>query len=250
MINIEETVEDDYVVGKTTLIDIKILTDVNTFNIGLKKCENKKNKYKGQNIITSLRIYYIRNNIETLVGHSVTLVFNKKSKSAWIIDPGIDIGEISTPFIESQQNLLFKRLKEYFKPIKYDFKGYYPYIKSLKENGDMCLFVSALQLFITGELTKKTIKENLLNYIKWEYHNLTGNDDIYKTDNKIKLEIYYLFKNYYDKKLFGEHKYGESIKEFKVDGKLNDITDLNEFNSPIKSIYFKSDNDTIFDFKF
>ena len=130
-------------INKNIYTDIKIFPDIQTFNIGLSSCEYKNIKYPGQNILATINIIFIIDNIESDQGHSNTLIFDKKTKFIWRVEPNYDIR------IKDNNTILFNTqintaLNKYFdnKIIGYTFKGLYPYtLKSCSKHGGLCLFV-------------------------------------------------------------------------------------------------------------
>jgi len=169
--------------------------DVNVLNEGLSRCENKGQKYTGDHIFFNMDILIYQDGIEQDEGHSNTIIFDKKRKYVWRVEPNFDIKNqvYKNDLYGKQDELINKGLRDFFDSAKlgYTFKGYYPNVmKTCPLHGGLCVFVSVLVMYTDKTLDKKTIKENLLKYIEWEYSNFSNNVPMDKTINQQDIKIF------------------------------------------------------------
>jgi hypothetical protein len=223
----------DNLESKPIFLKTEIKPDISILQQGLKICE-EKSKYKSDNIISNLYIHSYYQNQKADVGHSNTLIFNKSKREIYRIEPDYATQEeidnmnqdekitydyFSNIFIAPINNAL----SEYFKDkLEYTYKGDYPFNnRTYPTHGGFCNFLSILTFYTNVKLTRELVKENLLNFVKWEYRKFSGqrlNERFTFTDYKKSL-------NYLIDSIQGEYA-GKVIKSVVIDNEpLNIIED-------------------------
>ena len=239
---------DTDIESKPIFVKTEIKPDISVLRQGLKICQEKK-KYTGDNIISNLYIYTYYTNQRGDIGHSNTLIFNKSKREIYRIEPNYATQEEIDNMNQNQKQTyhyfgsifstpINNALSEYFKDnLEYTYKGDYQFNnRTYPNHGGFCNFLSILTAYTDVKLTRQLIKENLLNFVKWEYRKFSGkrlNERFNFTDYKNSL-IYLL------NVLQGEYG-GKIIKSVVIDDQpLNiveeEIFSLNDFKNKFNKI--------------
>ena len=229
---------------------IVIYPDIEIIKQGIKKCQDKSKKYKGENIIiTLLSGTFIDGIYEPRFNHTNTIIINKEKKKVWRVEPNFDerekIDDIEAEkgrkLAEKIYNIpLNNVLKQYFSETEYTYGGYYPFNnRTFPDHGGLCGFLSVLVIYTNVTLTADIIKKRLLEFIEWEYKQFSGKK-IKISYMDIKVSILLLISH-----LNRENK---TIKSMKLNGQETTQEDFENFTKKISTFKLKAEPDLEFNF--
>jgi len=229
---------------------IVIYPDIEILKQGIKECQDKSKKYKGENIIiTLITINFINGIYEPQFNHTNTIIINKEKKKVWRVEPDLDEREKTDDIeydnarkvMEKIYNIpLNNVLKQYFSETEYTYSGYYPFNnRTFPQHGYLCSFLSVLVIYTNVTLTADIIKKRLLQFIEWEYKQFSGkkikiNNTIIK--NSILLLIAHL------------NRENKTIKSMKLNDQETTQEDFENFTKKISTFKLKAEPDLEFNF--